>query len=159
MIELLINVGVFGGLILLGVLAGGRTERKHLKRLSEREAANRGFIVTQLQTFPGGSSGALPPQVFMAEAVIASDYFKTFIAGIRKLFGGEMGSYQTLLERARRESLMRVVEQAAQAGYDTACNLRYETADIGGATQGKKGVVTVAVIAVATAYCRKQASA
>ncbi|MEN1679650.1 MAG: heavy metal-binding domain-containing protein [Planctomycetota bacterium] len=158
MIELFINLGIFGGLILLGVFAGGRTERRHLKRLDEREAAHKGFIVTQLKTFPGGSTGTLPPQVFMAEAVIASDYFKTFIAGIRKFFGGEMGTYQTLLERARRESLMKLIEQAKGAGYDTACNLRYETADIGGATQSKKGVVTVAIIATATAYCRKQAS-
>ncbi|MEM9186033.1 MAG: heavy metal-binding domain-containing protein [Planctomycetota bacterium] len=155
--EVLIQIGFVLFFLTLGFFAGGFNERRHFKRLEEREAANKGFIVTQLKTFPGGASDARPPQVFMAEAVIASDYLKTFLAGIRKFFGGEMGSYQSLLERSRREALLRIIEQATAAGYDTACNLRYETADIGGSTNPQKFTVTVAVIATATAYCRKQA--
>lgn len=156
MIELAIQLGVVLFLLMLGWTAGAYTERRHFRRLEEREEANRGFIVTQLKAFPGGATGQLPPQLFIAESVIASDYLKTFVAGIRKFFGGEVGTYLTLLERARREALLRVIEQAKAAGYDTACNLRYDTADIGGGTNAQKGVVTVAVVASATAYCRKQ---
>lgn len=156
--EIIFYLITFIVLIALGFFVGGATERNHLRRLDAREAANKKFIVTQLKSFPGGSAGQLPPQVFISEVVIASDYLKTFLSGIRKFFGGEMRSYQTLLERARREALMRVVEQASAAGYDTACNLRYETADIGGATNPRKNkTTTVAVIATATAYCRKKA--
>ncbi|MEM8866066.1 MAG: heavy metal-binding domain-containing protein [Planctomycetota bacterium] len=157
MVELIINLGIFVFLLALGFFAGTTTERRHFRRLEEREEENRGFVVTQLKTFPGGSVVSPAPQIFMAEAVIASDYLKTFLSGIRKFFGGELKSYESLLERARREALLRIIDQARAAGYDTACNLRYETADIGGATNPKKGVVTVAVIATATAYRRKQA--
>jgi len=154
--ELLISFVFFVVMISLGFFAGGYTERSHFRRLDEREEANRGFIVTQLKTFPGGAATDLPPQLFLGETVIASDYLKTFLSKIRKFFGGELRSYHSLLERARRESLLRIVDQAKAAGYDTLCNLRYETADIGGATNPKKTVVTVAVIASATAYRRKQ---
>lgn len=158
MIELIVYFVIFVFLMTIGFVAGGATERAHFKRLDERGEANRGFIVTQLKTYPGGSTGSPPPQLFMAEAVISSDYLKTFLAGIRKFFGGEMRSYQSLLERARREALMRIIEQASEAGYDTACNLRYESADIGGATNPQKTVTMVAVLATATAYRRKQTS-
>ena len=154
--ELIVSFIIFVILIALGFFIGGHTERSHYRRLDEREEANRGFIVTQLKTYPGGAATDLPPQLFLGEAVIASDYLKTFLSKIRKFFGGELRSYHSLLERARREALLRIIDQAKLAGYDTACNLRYETADIGGATNPKKTVVTVAVIASATAYRRKQ---
>lgn len=153
--ELLFYLGFFVFMLTLGFFVGGYTERSHFRRLEEREAANQGFIVTQIKSFPGGASSELPPQVFLSECVIASDYLKTFLSSIRKFFGGELKSYHTLLERARRESLLRIIEQAKAAGYDTVCNLRYETADIGGATNPQKGVVTVAMLATATAYKRK----
>lgn len=159
-IGLIIYVVGFLLLLGLGYFVGGYVERRHFGRLEEREAANKGFIVTQLKTFPGGvAPNAAPPQVFFAETVISSDYLKTFLSSVRKFFGGEMRSYHSLLERARRESLLRIIEQARTAGFDTACNLRYETADIGGATNPRKRIVTVAVLASATAYRRKQAAA
>ncbi|MEM6330001.1 MAG: heavy metal-binding domain-containing protein [Planctomycetota bacterium] len=157
---LLFQLGAVLLLLGLGFFVGGYVESRHFKRLDAREAEAEGFLVTQLKSIPGGAGSAaastrLPPQIFMAEAVIASDYLKTFLSGVRKFFGGEMRSYQTLLERARREALMRIVEQARDAGYDAAYNLRYETADIGGATSKQRRVVTVAVLATATAYCRE----
>lgn len=155
-------VYLFGFLFMLGLgfFVGGYVERRHFRQLEEREAANKGFIVTQLKTYPGGvAQGSSAPQVFFAETVISSDYLKTFLSSIRKFFGGEMKSYHSLLERARRESLLRIIEQARNAGYDTACNLRYETADLGGATNPKKRIVTVAILASATAYRRKQVAA
>lgn len=152
---LIIQLGLIGGLLCLGLFGGTFFERRHFKRLAQREAANKSVVVTQLRSYPGGASPELPPKMFAAEAVIASDYFKTFLTGIRKFFGGELRSYLSLMDRARREAQMRLIEQATAEGYDTIGNLRFETADIGGATNPKKGVVTVAIIASATAYKRK----
>ncbi|MEO0529552.1 MAG: heavy metal-binding domain-containing protein [Planctomycetota bacterium] len=154
-IGLLFQLGFVAILLLLGLFSGTFLERSHFKRLDRREAETKGVIVTQLKSFPGGASPELPPKMFAAEAVIASDYFKSFLSGIRKFFGGEMRSYLSLLERARREAQCRVVEQAAAEGYDTIGNLRFETVDIGGATNPKRPVVTVAILAVGTAYKRK----
>ena len=133
---------------------GGWAERSHFKQLDDRESQNGDFFVTQVKSCPGASGNGPPPTMFIGETVISSDYLKTFLAKLRKLFGGEIRSYQTLLERARRESLQRIVEQARAGGYNAVCNVRMENADVGGSTATKKGIVMVAILASATAYQR-----
>ena len=141
-------------LLALGFFAGGYTERRHFRILEKREAATSDMIATQIKSFPGQVSGPTPPQMIVAEAVIATDYLKSFLASIRNFFGGQVGSYQTMLVRARREALLRILEQARRQGYNAICNVRLETADVGGnsATAGKRGMVMAAILASATAY-------
>jgi uncharacterized protein YbjQ (UPF0145 family) len=88
----------------------------------------------------------------VAETVIATDYLKSFVASIRRLFGGEVRSYHSLLARARRETTQRLVEQAQAMGHNAICNLRLVTADVGGSTASKKGAAMVAILGSATAY-------
>jgi len=139
-------------LMALGYGFGSLAERRHFRRLDERESRNTGFLVTQLKSFPNCAPGAMAPQLIVAETVVASDYFKTFLAGLRGLFGGEVRSFHSLLARARREATQRVVEQARELGYDAVCNLRIETADIGGNASRKKKAAMVAIMVSATAY-------
>jgi uncharacterized protein YbjQ (UPF0145 family) len=141
----------------LVLLAGGYgfgtlAERSHLRKLSEREAANGSFLVTQIKSFPAHASGSAAPIIVVAETVVASDYFKSFLAGLRRIFGGEVRSFHSLLDRARRETTQRLVEQAQANGYNAICNLRLETADVGGSTASRKGAAMVAIIGSATAY-------
>ena len=58
------------------------------------------------------------------------DYFKRFLAALRNLFGGRVTSYESLLDRARRESLLRMKEKAAALGASMVFNVKYETASI-----------------------------
>ena len=152
--EDLLIFGIPIALLALGLFAGGYAERRHIRSLQRREATMRDMLVTQIKSFPGHVPGANSPQVIFAEVVIASDYLKTFLASIRGFFGGEVGSYHTMLDRARREATQRILEQARQQGYNAVCNLRLETADIGGnsVTQGKKRMVMAAILASGTAY-------
>ena len=152
MIELLFQFGFVLLLIALGWTAGTIAERRHLADLDEREAANGEFLVTQLKSFPAAAPSELAPQLIVGEAVIGTDYFKSFMASFCALFGGEVRSYQSLLERARRESTQRIIEQARELGYNAICNLRLETADVGGNSSNKKGVAIVCILASATAY-------
>ncbi len=135
----------------MGYGFGTFAERRHFRRLDERESSNGGFLITQLKSFPNSAPGSIAPQMIVGEAVIASDYFKTFLAGLRGMFGGEVRSYHSLLARARREATQRIVDQAKELGYDAICNLRVETADIGGSS-GRKKAAMVAILASATAY-------
>lgn len=153
-IELIVGLGFVVVMLCLGFFVGGATERSHFKRLEEREAATSDILVTQLKTFPGLVSSEQAPQAFFAEAIIASDYLKNFIGKLRNLFGGEVGSYQRLLERARREALLRIVEQAKEAGYNAVCNVRFQTADVGGnnTTAANKAAVMAPIMATGTAY-------
>ena len=74
--------------------------------------------------------------------VVAVDYFKIFLSGFRLFFGGELKSYATLLERARREAVLRLRESVPDA--DCFINLRFESTDIGGKARGAPNVEMLA---------------
>lgn len=150
----LLIIGIPIALLAVGLFAGGYSERRHLRDLDRREAANCDILVTQVKSFPGHVTGGDAPQMIFGEVVIASDYLKTFLASIRNFFGGQVGSFQKMLIRARREATLRIVEEARRQGYNAVCNVRLETADVGGnsATQGKRGMVMAAILASGTAY-------
>jgi uncharacterized protein YbjQ (UPF0145 family) len=151
--ELAIQLGFVVFLLALGFFAGSYAERAHYSNLAVREARNKDVLITQLRSFPGAIRGPSAPKMFCGEAVIASDYLKSFLSKIRKIFGGELRSYLSLLERARREALQRVVEQAVAEGYNAVCNLRYDTVDIAGsASGGTRAISMVTILASATAY-------
>jgi uncharacterized protein YbjQ (UPF0145 family) len=156
LIGFIVNSAIFGGLILLGLFAGGRAERKHLLDLERREAELAGMLVTDLKSFPGGAASTPTPALFVGEVSIACDYLKAFLASLRNLIGGEVRSFETLQLRARREATLRVMEQAHASGFNAIGNLRLETADIGGniTTNRKSKMVVVSVIASGTAYLR-----
>jgi uncharacterized protein YbjQ (UPF0145 family) len=153
MVEFALQIGMVLFLLALGFFAGSYAERSHYRSLAARESENGDFLITQLRTFPSAIRGPSPPKLICGEAVIGADYLKSFLSGIRKLFGGELRSYLSLLERARREALQRVVEQARAEGYNAVCNVRYDSADIGGnAAGGRQGLPMVAILVSATAY-------
>lgn len=129
-------------LVLVCFLIGKGIELHHFKKLAQRERQLSGIIVTNLKTVPPQYENAEPILV-MGSAVIATDYFKVFAAGLRTLFGGEMKSYVTLMERARREAMLRLLEQVAQQGASAVWNLRYETSTTHGQQKKKPGGVEV----------------
>jgi uncharacterized protein YbjQ (UPF0145 family) len=156
LIGLLIVAGVSAFFLVLSLIIGGTIERRHFRNLDAREAEHSGFLITQVKSYPGAVRGPSPPTILCGEAVISSDYLKTWLGGIRKIFGGEMKSYQSLLVRARREALMRVVEEAHRLGYNAICNVRYASTDISGASKRKNKAVMVTILASATAYHYRQ---
>ena len=72
--------------------------------------------------------------------VIASDYFKTFTAGLINIFGGRVTPFESLVDRARREALLRMKEQASQTGASIVFNVKLETTRI---ATGRLGAVEV----------------
>jgi len=59
-----------------------------------------------------------------------------FCAKFRKIFGGEFQSLGRMMERARREAALRMIEEAAKLGATAVCNVRYETSTISGSKPG-----------------------
>jgi len=136
-------------LLALGFTVGGFVERAHFKRLDEREAALGDMLVTDLKRPPKGVS-ARSCGLVIAEVVIGSDYFKTMAAKLKSLFGGELRTFQTLLTRARREALLRMMEQAQQMGANAVINVRFASTNIG-AMRRKKPSAMVELYAYGTA--------
>ena len=146
--------------IVLGAGFGSWAEHRHFKSLNAREARMSPFVVTNSKLFygpiyPAGAPTA--PTIVCAETVVASDYFKNFVSQFRKFFGGEMRSYNSLMDRARRETLMRLREQANQSGYNAICNVRLEPVSLGGFQ--KKASVMVCILGTATAYTSQMSQA
>lgn len=138
-------------LLVCGLLIGRTVENRHLAQLDAEEGARGDFLVTQLKSFPDAAASDAAPAMLVAEVVIASDYFKTFVAGWINLFGGEMRAFSRMTDRAKREAVARLVREARGSGFNGLCNLRIETVDLGGlGTKGKSAMA--ACIASATAY-------
>ena len=117
---------ILGLLIVSGYFIGRRTERRHYRRLNQREAE-----LQYLEIHNGGGKNTASSEeegrLYGAGVVIASDLFKTLAAAIRSLFGGRLTSYESLLERGRREAILRLKEKAAEWGAQKIVNVRVET--------------------------------
>lgn len=135
-------------LILLGIGYGFGTyaEKKHYKSIRKRERAT---LDVPLITF--GAKQPMPDaqetELFVGSVVVASDYFKTFAFALRNLVGGRVVSYESLLDRGRREALLRMKEEAIAWGASKLANVRIETSSL---SQGGRGLISVEVIAYGT---------
>lgn len=117
----------FGVLLVLAYFWGGYVEKKHYKSLAEREARLPPVpvIIFDRHNFPHEVESV---QMISANVVIGADYFKTVLAGLVNFFGGNVSVLESVLERGRREAVIRLKEQALQA--DFIANLRYETSEV-----------------------------
>ena len=152
MYEYLLQAGILLGLLSLGFFAGRYNERRHLRSLQRREAAD-GPLLTNLERLPGGAV-AVSGWLCSGSVVIASDYFKTFGASLKTLLGGRLRTLETVLERGRREAALRLREAAAAGGADMVLNVRFETAII---MRGKNNRPYPAAEVVAYGTCVKLA--
>ncbi|MDG2481554.1 MAG: YbjQ family protein, partial [Alphaproteobacteria bacterium] len=63
-------------------------------------------------------------------AVISIDYFKRFLAYLRGLVGGQIDAYESLVERSRREAVLRMKQQARELGASHIVNVKLETSRV-----------------------------
>ena len=90
-------------------------------------------------------------QMVVGNVVISIDYFKRFLAGLRMLFGGRVSSYESLLDRARREAMLRMKEDAFERGYNAVINVRIETSRLASSSRKGEGTAGVEILAFGTA--------
>ncbi|KPF48427.1 hypothetical protein IP87_16225 [beta proteobacterium AAP121] len=142
------NLWLLLGLLLLGYGAGRWQERRHYRSLRVREEALRHIVALNTRYVPEGvaATGAV---LVSGGVVISSDYFKTFVAGFRAFFGGRFRGYETLLERARREALLRLKADAQAAGATLVIGVRFQSTTIAGSA-----TPSVEVMAFGTALHR-----
>lgn len=136
-------------LLLIAFVVGNYLEKKHYASILQREAELRHIIVV---------ASRFPPQEFygqhlvLGSVVVSSDYFRRLLAWFRQIFGGDIRSYETLLDRARREAILRMKEEAAAQGAEIVFNLKLETSSLSTTDRNSSGVLgTVEVLAYGTA--------
>lgn len=148
--EGLFNLGLTVSLLSLGYFVGRTLEQRHFASLREREARSRHVMAVTLRTMPG-ISGAHQATLVTGAVCVSIDYFKRFSAGFRFLFGGRVSAYETVIDRARREAILRMKELAMAQGYEAILCVRIETARIASSRNDGKGTAAMEVVAYGTA--------
>ena len=155
-IEFLIYTGT-PFLMLFGTWVIGRTiERSHLRSLDQREAICQKIFVSNLKKIPPGCE-AKEAWLTIGAVVVGTDYFKRFGARLKSIIGGRLRTMEGVLERGRREAIMRMVEKAKARGANMVLNVRLETCTISRG-QGERGFMAAEVVAYGTAVRLKEAA-
>ncbi len=148
--DALIQIGIFIALLAIGFIAGRASEKRHFRELSTLEAALRDILVFNERRLPAGQqfkSGTL----VVGSVVIAEDYFKRIAASLRGLVGGRVAVYESLLDRGRREAIVRMKEEARKIGATMIFNVRLETSSLAEDRSGRAPMFSAEFIAYGTA--------
>lgn len=148
-IELAFNVGLPIGLIVVAFFVGRYLERRHYADIRRREEHNRDYLTV---TFAYGAPFSEIDSVGLVSGnvVVSIDHFKRLLAALRNLAGGRVRSYESLLDRARREAILRMQQEARDAGYDAVVNVRLETARLASTWRRNDATAGVEVLAFGT---------
>lgn len=154
-IEAIIQLGIPLFLLVTTYFIGGAVERRHYASIRTRERdSQRVPAITFRQPPPGweieGST------LVTGSVVVSVDYFKRFLAGLRHLVGGRVKSYESLLDRARREAMLRLKERAIAGGYNAIINVRLETTRMANGRRGGEGIAGLEILAFGTALALRR---
>ena len=140
--------------IVLGYIFGRMAEAKHYRSIIAREKELLGLPATSLKTVLGTGPVARS-ELVTGSVVVAVDHFKKAAAALRSLVGGPVQSYESLLDRAKREAVLRLKESCP--GAHEIVNVRLETMPLAG---NQRQVLGVEVLAYGTAiYYGEQVAA
>ena len=154
MIELIINLGIPLFLIALGYFCGTWAERRHYRSIEAREKALVGLPAITAKNVDADDADVADAKMVYGSVVVSNDYFKRILASLRNIFGGRVKSYETLVDRARREAMLRMKEAAPDA--TIILNVRLETSTIGRRANQKGMVGSVEAMAYGTALTLRQ---
>ena len=124
---LIFKIALFALLFGIGWLFGRQIEKKHLNELDEKERALAHIRIDTNKFQTSDRSG----QLVESNVVISHDYFKYVIAQIQNFFGGRLTTYETVVDRARREAIVRLKQKAVDAGANQIKGLRLSTTELG----------------------------
>jgi len=150
-VDLIIQIVIFLLLLAAGYGFGRRAERKHYASIREREDTLRHVVVLNERLPPPGFTHC-DATLVSGNVVVSVDYFKTVVAGLRNLVGGNISAYESLLDRARREAILRMQQSAEALGAEAVINMKFETSRVSG--NAGQAIGSVEVLAYGTALVR-----
>lgn len=143
-----INIGLPIGLIVLAMITGKAIEWRHFARIAAREAATAHQPAVTAREWDT-QWGVEHAELALGSVVVSIDYFKRFMGGLYNLVGGRVRSFESVLDRARREAILRM--KAACPDADIYVNLRLETSMLASTTMQGQYLGGIEVIAYSTA--------
>ena len=136
-------------LIGLGYVAGSIAEKKHYRSIISREAQLLHIPTVSVKNMIEDDVDVIDARMVQGSAVISIDHFKRILASLRNIFGGKVTAYESLIDRARREAILRMKEKSPNA--DIVLNTRIETSTIGRRANSRKNIGSIEAIAYGTA--------
>lgn len=114
-------------LLIICYFTGRTREKKHYKSIREREVKLYKQPHINFSKNVNISQPVKNAQLVSASVVIGCDYFKVFLASLRNIFGGNVSAYESVLDRGRREAILRIRESAYRMNADLVMNIKIET--------------------------------
>ncbi len=138
-------------LIILGFtfMTGTIIEKRHFENIKKREIVLIKKPIINFGAKKWNTNRKIKKiELVTGECVISGDYFKNFVAGLKNLFGGRLTTFESVLDRGRREAILRMREKARGANF--IINARIESVMLND-TYGQESVPQCAIIAYGTA--------
>jgi uncharacterized protein YbjQ (UPF0145 family) len=133
---------------------GKSIEKNHYKKIKERElllikkpyiSFEKNFLVNkEVQS----------AQLVASTVVIGCDAFRAFLANLRNFMGGHVPTYEALLDRARREALLRIREAALRQGADIVINVKVDSITLDPIEYSKNPKTCITAYGTAIKYAR-----
>lgn len=125
--EDLIAWGFWIALFVSSYFIGTLKEKAHLKNIVEREKAVVSLPALTMKC--AEDRAVVKSELVIGNVVIAGDFFKQVVAGLASIFGMRISVAEAMMDRARREAILRMKEKAV--GADAILNVRVEGLKIG----------------------------
>lgn len=125
--NLIFQIVLFFILCCIGWGFGRHFERKHWRELKEKEQQLSHISIDTNRFVYSEIAG----QFISSNVVISHDYFKYIIANIHNFLGGRLTSYESVIDRARREAIVRLKQEAVRHGADKIMGVRLSTTELG----------------------------
>ena len=125
--SLVFQLLIFAVLFSVGFGFGRHNERQHLLQLAQQEQ-RLAYIRLDISRFKQNTAQGY---MVSSNVVISHDYFKHIIANLQNLLGGRLTSYETVVDRARREAIVRLKLEAEKMGATQIQGLRLSTTEMG----------------------------
>lgn len=150
-----LDLVIFLSLLVIGYTCGSIAEKRHYKSIMQREKA---LVKLAVVTAEGRFAEGAVRDSFLVNGnvVVSNDYFKRLLAILRNIFGGRVKAYESLIDRSRREAILRMKEEAKAKGAHMIVNMRLETSTIGRSANQRKQVGSIETLAYGTAVVMNQ---
>lgn len=150
--EELIGLGFAAGFFIISYFVGTNREKRHFENIIAREKTLVNLAAVTFKDYD--ERDVSRARLVTGNVVIAGDFFKDTVASLASFFGLRIGVAEGLLDRARREALLRMKESAPDA--DVIVNVRVESTKIGDRNNQQQKISGVEALAYGTAIYYKK---
>lgn len=134
--------------------SGSITEKNHYKSIRNRELSLFKQPYVSFAKKIGANKQVKNSFLVSASVVLGCDHFKAFIADLKSIFGGNVSTYESVLDRGRREAILRIRERARNNRANVVLNVKVDTVMLDPLGTSKHPKVCVTAYGTAVEYAK-----